>query len=202
MSVLFNVGNGVDDIDVFARLLDIEGMPSKPGYPLASPDPLILSDCEYVPDPFGPPPSQNYLSSPGLAFCKDLETHLVSVCQMRLGLDMILPSPATFFDERARRDRSVLKSVLEVQRARSVETKISSLKGNMKKRFDNVQEWKERVLEREEQDAGRDGVERSRSREAEKMHGDKEEKIAFKRRKFATQGVQDQRKEKDDANDD
>ncbi|KAI7864730.1 pseudouridine synthase [Spinellus fusiger] len=47
MSVLFLVGQGLESPEVVRTLLDVQSVPSKPGYPLASDIPLLLHDCEF-----------------------------------------------------------------------------------------------------------------------------------------------------------
>ncbi|KAI8354564.1 pseudouridine synthase [Choanephora cucurbitarum] len=47
MSVLFLVGQGFEAPEVIRDLLDIEKVPSKPDFPMASDLPLVLYDCEF-----------------------------------------------------------------------------------------------------------------------------------------------------------
>ncbi|KAI9472172.1 MAG: pseudouridine synthase [Benjaminiella poitrasii] len=47
MSVLFLVGQGLEDPEVVRDLLDIEKVPSKPDFPMASDLPLVLYDCHF-----------------------------------------------------------------------------------------------------------------------------------------------------------
>lgn len=46
-SVAFLVGEGLESPAVFASLLDVRAVPSKPHYGLAPPEPLVLGECEY-----------------------------------------------------------------------------------------------------------------------------------------------------------
>jgi tRNA pseudouridine38/39 synthase len=52
VTVLFNIGNGTDSVDIVSDLLDVEKMKARPGYPYADPRYLTLSDCVYDPEPF------------------------------------------------------------------------------------------------------------------------------------------------------
>ncbi|CEP09798.1 hypothetical protein [Parasitella parasitica] len=47
MSVLFLVGQGLEAPEIVRDLLDIEKVPSKPDFPMASDLPLVLYDCEF-----------------------------------------------------------------------------------------------------------------------------------------------------------
>ncbi|KAI8637665.1 pseudouridine synthase [Parasitella parasitica] len=47
MSVLFLVGQGLEAPEIVRDLLDIEKVPSKPNFPMASDLPLVLYDCEF-----------------------------------------------------------------------------------------------------------------------------------------------------------
>lgn len=47
MSILFLVGQKLESPKVVKDLLDINKVPARPGYPLASGKPLVLYDCEY-----------------------------------------------------------------------------------------------------------------------------------------------------------
>jgi tRNA pseudouridine38/39 synthase len=47
MSVLFLVGQGFEKPEIVRDLLDIEMVPSKPDFPMASDLPLVLYDCEF-----------------------------------------------------------------------------------------------------------------------------------------------------------
>ncbi|KAL9540934.1 hypothetical protein MBANPS3_009401 [Mucor bainieri] len=47
MSVLFLVGQGLEVPEIVRDLLDIERVPSKPDFPMASDLPLVLYDCEF-----------------------------------------------------------------------------------------------------------------------------------------------------------
>ncbi|PHZ17135.1 tRNA pseudouridine synthase [Rhizopus microsporus ATCC 52813] len=47
MSVLFLVGQGLEPPETVRDLLDIEKVPSKPDFPMASDLPLVLYDCEF-----------------------------------------------------------------------------------------------------------------------------------------------------------
>lgn len=47
ISILFLIGNGLEDATVLTDLFDIKKFPKKPQYPYASPYPLVLSDCVY-----------------------------------------------------------------------------------------------------------------------------------------------------------
>lgn len=53
VTILFQIGKGVDDESIIDDLLDIEKFKSRPGYPYADPRYLTLTDCVYDPDPFG-----------------------------------------------------------------------------------------------------------------------------------------------------
>ena len=137
MTVLFSVGAGKDEPSVIPTLLDIHNHPSKPGYPLAPPEPLVLSHCEYLPDPFGHPPGQNYMTSPGSAFTNSVETSLISVCHAKLGIETVIPDSSHFFRERQMKDNS--KSILTLHRGKTLAEQIDGLKGNKKKRSTSSQ---------------------------------------------------------------
>jgi tRNA pseudouridine38/39 synthase len=47
MSVLFLVGQGLEDPSVITQLLDVEKVPAKPEFPMASDLPLVLYDCKF-----------------------------------------------------------------------------------------------------------------------------------------------------------
>lgn len=47
MSILFLVGQGLEPPEIVRDLLDIEKVPSKPDFPMASDLPLVLYDCEF-----------------------------------------------------------------------------------------------------------------------------------------------------------
>ena len=47
VGALFQVGQGLDEPEVFKQLLDIEANPKRPAYVLAEPEPLMLYRCEY-----------------------------------------------------------------------------------------------------------------------------------------------------------
>ncbi|KAI7904046.1 pseudouridine synthase [Cokeromyces recurvatus] len=47
MSILFLVGQGLEEPEVVRDLLDIEKVPSKPDFPMASDLPLVLYDCHF-----------------------------------------------------------------------------------------------------------------------------------------------------------
>ncbi|KAI8977013.1 pseudouridine synthase [Mycotypha africana] len=47
MSVLFMVGQGLEKPEIVLELLDIDKIPSKPDFPMASDLPLVLYDCEF-----------------------------------------------------------------------------------------------------------------------------------------------------------
>ncbi|KAG2199797.1 hypothetical protein INT46_003559 [Mucor plumbeus] len=47
MSVLFLVGQGLETPEIVRDLLDIEKVPAKPDFPMASDLPLVLYDCEF-----------------------------------------------------------------------------------------------------------------------------------------------------------
>ncbi|KAI8879869.1 tRNA pseudouridine synthase [Backusella circina FSU 941] len=47
MSILFLVGQGLEEPEVIKHLLDIQKIPAKPEYPMASHLPLLLYDCEF-----------------------------------------------------------------------------------------------------------------------------------------------------------
>ena len=53
VTILFQIGRGVDDEGIVEDLLDIDKFKSRPGYPYADPRYLTLTDCVYDPDPFG-----------------------------------------------------------------------------------------------------------------------------------------------------
>ncbi|KAI1754920.1 pseudouridine synthase [Xylaria castorea] len=50
VSVLFMVGQGLEDISVIDRLLDVASEPRRPGYKLANETPLVLWDCLFPKD--------------------------------------------------------------------------------------------------------------------------------------------------------
>jgi hypothetical protein len=50
VAVLFMVGRGDEDADVCARMLDVERMPRKPVYQMASKLPLVLYQCGFEPE--------------------------------------------------------------------------------------------------------------------------------------------------------
>jgi tRNA pseudouridine synthase len=156
MTVLESVGTGADQPSVVTELLDIEKNPAKPGYKLADPEPLILSHCEYDPCPFEEPHDQSYNCSPFNMYSEQIEKTLSQVCHLRLGLQE-LPKSKRVVAQR---------SILGVQRGRSHQERLGNLKGNKLKRWENVQDWKAQILEKEKLTGppkGR-GPERSRSR--------------------------------------
>ena len=156
MTILESVGSGADQPSVVSELLDIEKNPSKPGYKLAEPEPLLLSHCEYDPCPFGEPHNQSYNCSPYNMLSEQIEKTLSQVCHLRVGLQELPKSQRN----------TTLRSILEVQRGRSHQERLGNLKGNKLKRWENVQDWKAQVLEKEKftgPPKGR-GPERSRSR--------------------------------------
>ena len=156
MTVLESVGAGADQPSVVSELLDIEKNPAKPGYKLADPEPLILSHCEYDPCPFGEPHPQNYNCSPFTIYSEQIEKTLSQVCHLKVGLQDLPKSDRTIAQ----------RSILEVQRGRSHQERLGTLKGNKLKRWENVQDWKAQIAEKEKftgPPKGR-GPERSRSR--------------------------------------
>lgn len=52
VTILFQIGKGLDEEKVMDDLLNIEKMPSRPGYHYADPRYLTLTDCVYDPEPF------------------------------------------------------------------------------------------------------------------------------------------------------
>lgn len=84
MTVLFSVGSGSDQVDIVEDLLDIAKFSGKPGYALADPEPLILSNCEYSPNPFdGARHNENYHTSPRTIFLRKMEETMVECMQAR-----------------------------------------------------------------------------------------------------------------------
>lgn len=160
MTLLFSIGEGNDPVNVISDLLDIEKTPAKPGYKIAPPEPLTLSHCEYRPCPFGKPPSQLHMSSPGSVASQAFEAAMIEACQHRVAIEEVIGDGRDFFAEK--RAKSTNKSVMHLQTGGSIEEKIQRLQGNKKKRYDNVQDWKERMLVKEGNLRGRS---RSRSRE-------------------------------------
>lgn len=53
VTMLFQIGKGLDEESVMDDLLDIEKTKSRPGYHYADPRFLTLTDCVYDPEPFG-----------------------------------------------------------------------------------------------------------------------------------------------------
>lgn len=47
MAILFMVGEGKEEPDIVDKLLDVEKLPEKPNYLMASDKPLILSNCYF-----------------------------------------------------------------------------------------------------------------------------------------------------------
>ena len=147
MTVLFSVGQGSDKPSLVSELLNIEKNPSKPGYKLADPEPLVLTHCEYSPNPFKGNENQQYLSSPASIFANSLEKAMVGVLVSRVGLDDLLPKPEEHFQYMAGKHKP--RSIMEVQRGGTFEEKVGKLKGNKKKRHLNVQTWKANTIEKE-----------------------------------------------------
>ena len=160
MTLLFSIGEGNDDVSVIADLLDIEKTPAKPGYPIAPAEPLTLSHCEYRPDPFQGQPHQTHLSSPGSVASNAFEAAMVSACQQRVIIQEAIGNGDQYFADRHKRTAG--RSVMHLQTGNTIENKIKTLKGNKKKRYDNVQDWKERMVAKEGDLRGRS---RSRSKE-------------------------------------
>lgn len=53
VTILFQIGSGLDEERVMDDLLNIEKYKSRPGYHYADPRFLTLTDCVYDPEPFG-----------------------------------------------------------------------------------------------------------------------------------------------------
>lgn len=84
MTVLFSVGAGNDPVSIVEDLLDQSKFSGKPGYALADPEPLILSNCEYLPDPFdGARHNENYHTSPQTIYLRKMEESMVECMQAR-----------------------------------------------------------------------------------------------------------------------
>ena len=160
MTILYSVGAGHDEPSVITKLLDLNQTPAKPGYKLAEPEPLLLSHCEYNPDPFHSTEStyQKYNSSPSNILSEQLESIMIQYYQTKCGLSTVLDDEREFFEHR--REREGTKSLLALQRGKTIEQQIENLKGNKKKRFHSVKEWKDKFM-------GKDRS-RSRSRSQEK----------------------------------
>ncbi|ORX89839.1 tRNA pseudouridine synthase [Basidiobolus meristosporus CBS 931.73] len=47
MAVLFNVGQGLEQPSIVQQMLDVDTLPSKPNYEMASDIPLVLYDCQF-----------------------------------------------------------------------------------------------------------------------------------------------------------
>src|SRR3990167_1834113 len=105
MTILESVGSGADQPSVVSELLDIEKNPSKPGYKLAEPEPMLLSQCEYDPCPFGEPHNQSYNCNPYNMLSEQIEKTLSQVCHLRVGLQELPKSQRN----------TTLRSILEVQ---------------------------------------------------------------------------------------
>lgn len=160
MTLLFSIGEGTDDPNLISDLLDIEKTPAKPGYKIAPAEPLLLSHCEYRPCPFGNPVKITQPSAPPSIASQAFEAAMVEACQQRVAIQECIGDGVDFFAEKKK--KSATRSVLHLQSGRTIEEKVKMLKGNKKKRYENVQDWKERMLEKE---GGLRGNSRSRSRE-------------------------------------
>lgn len=161
MTLLFSIGEGHDAPELISDLLDVEKTPAKPGYPVAPGEPLLFSHCEYRPCPFGQPVTLTQHSAPGSTASAAFEAAMVDACHQRVALAEVVGNGAAFFA--AKRAKTAGRSVLHIQSGKTIEQKILTLKGNKKKRYDNVQDWKERMLTQEGALRGR-----SRSRSQEK----------------------------------
>ena len=163
MTILYSVGAGHDEPSVITKLLDLNQTPAKPGYKLAEPEPLLLSHCEYNPDPFHSTEStyQKYNSSPSNILSEQLESIMIQYYQTKCGLSTVLDDEREFFEHR--REREGTKSLLALQRGKTIDEKIDCLHGNKKKRFDNFKDWRDRTLNGTVKDRSR-----SRSRSQEK----------------------------------
>ena len=148
MTVLLSVGEGADAPDVVSKLLDIDNYPNKPGYKLSAPEPLVLSHCEYVPCPFGDNAPQNYHSSPFNIFSDALEESLSQISLYRVGLNEAMPHDQNHFFPNKLAKLSH-RSILEIQKAKSLDEKIEGLHGSKKARHENVKEWKRKMYEKE-----------------------------------------------------
>ena len=161
MALLFSIGEGNDDVSVISDLLDITKTPSKPGYRMADPEPLSFSHCEYRPCPFQKLPSQIPMCSPGTVASEAFEASMVQVCQQRAIIEETIGDGVSYFADR--KAKTAGRSIMSIQKGKTIEEKVKTLKGNKKKRYENVQDWKERMLEKEGELRGR-----SRSRSLEK----------------------------------
>lgn len=168
MSVLFSVGEGTDEPSIMEKLLQVNEDDGKPGYKLASPEPLVLSNCEYYPPIFGTPEMQGFVCSPLSIFTKAFEQTMILSWHHRAGMKVADDGRGYFAAKYSERP------ILTSQKAKTIDQKIDSLKGNKKKRYDNVQDWKAKTLEAEGYLKGRS---RSRSQEKSENKNNMEDKI-------------------------
>ena len=161
MTVLLSVGEGADQPDVVTKLLDIDNYPNKPGYKLAAPEPLVLSHCEYVPCPFNNDAPQNYHSSPFNIFSDALEESLTQMSLYRVGLNDAMPHDQELFFP-SKLAKMSQRSIMDIQKSKSLDEKIEGLHGSKKARHENVKEWKRKMYEKEGE------LFRTRSRSKEK----------------------------------
>jgi hypothetical protein len=157
MTVLFSVGEGTDNETLIPDLLNVDEDQGKPGYKLASPEPLLFSHCEYWPPVFGKVDPNNYQTSPANIFSKLYESTMVNASQTRVGMNLANV-------EQSKLSLSDGKSIVRNQKSLTLSEKVDKLKGSKKTRYENVQKWKETIIEKEGQLLGG----RSRSRSLEK----------------------------------
>lgn len=196
MTILFSVGNGLDEPTVVHDLLDITKTPGRPGYKIADPEPLVFSHAEFNPCPFrnSQGSHQESRSAALTVFGENLEKSLARSFHLRAGLSTILPADNSFFDYRLK--KAPKHSLLKIIPGRPVAEKVASLKGNKKQRFDSVQKWKDRVMGEDRQ--------RTRSRSAEKRREKEKElqqKILKEKEERVEKGLKDQKENKEKGGD-
>jgi hypothetical protein len=59
MGVLKLIGQGIEEPEIIEKLLDVNYFKERPGYPLASPNNLVLYDCKYKDVDFNIPEGAN-----------------------------------------------------------------------------------------------------------------------------------------------
>lgn len=157
MSVLYSVGEGNDDPSVMQKLLEVNEQDGKPGYRLAPPEPLVLCNCEYDPPIFEKPALQGFAASAMSIFTQAVENNLIQGWQYRAGLKVADDGREYVAI------KQIDRPILSYQKGKNIDEKVDNLKGNKKKRYNSVQEWKAKIIEEEGYLKGR-----SRSRSAEK----------------------------------
>lgn len=166
MTVLFSIGEGHDDLNLVPLLLTVDEKEGKPGYKLASPDPLLLTHCEYWPPVFTQVEPRHNPTAPGTVYTRLYEAAMIDAWQIRVSLSLVQA-------DGVRLSRSEGRPIMKNQKSMTLDKKVENLKGSKKKRYDNVQVWKEDIINREGQLRGRS---RSRSREKRAANHEIDEK--------------------------